>query len=85
MNFELEVGISLRISKDYPIDKKQDVQAMLYTFALKFLNSNELEKGKIDVVRELLKEGLLTKEQIAKVTKLTLEKIEEIQEDIVAL
>lgn len=105
---------ALKISTDYPIDKKRDVQAMLYTFALKFLNSSELEqvkevikmtelgrmlredgiqegmekgmeKAKIDVVRELLKGGLLTKEQIAKVTHLTLEKIKEIEEDIVAL
>lgn len=97
---------ALKISKDYPINKKQDVQAILYTFALKFLRVNELEQvkevikmtelgrmlredgiqeGKIDVIRELLKEGLLTKEQIARVTKLSIEKIEEIEADIVVL
>ena len=79
---------------------QQDFQAMLYTLALKFLKSNELEQvkevikmtelgrmlredGKIDVVRELLKEGLLTKEQIAKVAKLSIKQIEEIEESIV--
>ena len=67
--------------------KKHDIQEMLYTFAVKFLKGSELEKGmgkgKTDMVKELLKEGLLTKEQIAKVAKISIEKIEELGKDLV--
>lgn len=102
---------ALNLSKNYSMSKKQDIQAMLYTFALKFLDNTQLEKvkevikmtelgrmlhdegvqegiekgiekGKEDVVRELLKEGLLTKEQVAKVAKLPLAKIEEIEKSL---
>lgn len=101
---------AFEISEDYPIDKKRDVQAMLCTFALKFLNTSELkqvkevirmtdlgralmeegmekgrEEGKIDIVRELLKDGSFTKEQIEKVTKIPMEKIEELEKDLLAL
>lgn len=44
-----------------------------------------MEEGKIDIVKELLKEGSFTKEQIAKVTKISIEKIEELEKDLVAL
>lgn len=43
-----------------------------------------IEKGKEDMVKELLKEGLLSKEQIVKVAKLPLEKIEDIEKNIIA-
>ncbi len=109
---------ALNLSKEYPLDEKEDIQAMLYTFALKFLNRKELakikevikmtelgrmlieegreegieegiekgiekgkEEAKVDVARELLKEGLLNKEQIARVTKLPLIRIDELEKD----
>ncbi len=109
---------ALNLSKEYPLDEKEDIQAMLYTFALKFLNRKELakikevikmtelgrmlieegreegieegiekgiekgkEEAKVDVARALLKEGLLNKEQIARVTKLPLIRIDELEKD----
>ncbi len=50
---------ALNLSKEYPLDEKEDIQAMLYTFA----------------------EGLLNKEQIARVTKLPLIRIDELEKD----
>lgn len=44
-----------------------------------------IEKGKVEMIRELLKEGLLTKEQISKTSKLPLEKIHEIEKELMAL
>lgn len=118
MTKEDKIIKALNLSKTYPIMRKQDIQAMLYTFALKFLNSDGLskvkevikmtelgrmlheegreegiqegiqegvEKGKIDVAQELLKEGLLTKEQIARVTKLSLDKVKELEQNLITI
>ncbi len=104
---EAKIIKAIELSKDYPMSKKADVQAMLYTFAHKFLSGVELEKvkevikmtelgkmlhdegvqegieqGKEDMVKELLREGFLTKDQVAKVAKLPIEKIESIEKNM---
>ncbi|MGL5675788.1 MAG: hypothetical protein ACRDDX_05225, partial [Cellulosilyticaceae bacterium] len=43
---EAKIIKAIKLSKDYPMSKKADVQAMLYTFAHKFLSGIELENVK---------------------------------------
>lgn len=37
---------AIKLTKDYPMSKKEDIQAMLYTFAYKFLSGTALENVK---------------------------------------
>lgn len=100
----------IKLSKNYKMEKWEDVQSVLFVFAHKFLDDDQLsrvkevlkmtklgemlkedglkegmEKGKIEMVKELLKEKLLSKEQIARASQLPLEKIEEIEQELMAL
>lgn len=105
---------ALTISNNYSFEKKEDIQSMLYTFALKFLDSSQLgkvkevimmtdlgrmikeegikegvekgiEKAKLDIARELLLEKVFTNERIAKISKLSLEKVEELEKELTAV
>ncbi|MEF9959978.1 MAG: hypothetical protein RR090_10095 [Niameybacter sp.] len=68
---EAKIIKAIKLSKDYPMSKKADVQAMLYTFAHKFLSGAELENVKVVIkmtelgkllhdegVKEGIKEGI---------------------------
>ena len=107
---EKKIVRALKISRDCPADKEENIQSMLYTFALKFLDSDQLEEVKevlkmtklgemlkdegrqegrqearINIARKLLKERLLTKEQIAENIGLSLETLQEIEEELSAI
>lgn len=43
------------------------------------------EEGKIEIARNLLKERLMSKEEIARISKLSPQKIEEIEQALISL
>lgn len=109
-----KINRAVAISQEYQMDRKEDVQGMMFAFAHKFLKGIELEdvkgaimmtelgrmikeegiqegmekgveKGKLDIARELLQEREFTKERIAQISKLPLERIEELEKELAAL